>query len=611
MAGCGAGQGALMRTLVSMGVLLMTGMALSQRVPPHAAAPWWQKETAMNNDGRLMLDSKPWWPRALALQDGQRFTLGIDGDGRTDAIVARVGQDIVEAIDDTGRAANIWNQISTTYVVSYNGTGKVDRMVSYIDSDHRGKADEVELRYYTDGYLRYAWFAKSYGGDAARIFTLQRWQYAGNDKGSEFRGNSQIYINKYDPLTHGWQPLSECPFSFWDVDDDGRTDVTLRVSATPTGSQHGPDTDYANNYNYMWSKEATPLNKMAATNMRLSFNVDARPRMDPLDHPHSNFSFTMTGDQPYDYPGMRDFNDARRFPQTTVHMPWKAKWFPGLRYPSNSTGFTWDEARSNFRWEGQFWIYERDYMSNTGSPTQRWNMRREFTAKPQKGPRLYFSAADQRFHMRGAQQAWMEAGHVVDETKDLEFRWWSSRNDGYLDTVEVYRGDDVSPARVAHFDPHATSAALDVGTLSRDYNGKVLPSAIAADEAILRALHALVNDATASKYEQAASAADSLERKRYCLDIARELLYLRVRDLLQQREARNPYNSSPVDVKRFRDPAPGDTAHGYTLGDTLSFWDNVQLLHALDQAYAAGDFQAVTQMLGKVKRDGGVRHDAQ
>ena len=121
----------------------------------------------------------------------------------------------MEAIDDTGRAAQIWSKVSTTYVVSYKGLGPVDRMISYIDDDHTGRANEVELRYFRDGYLRYAWFGRSYGGDASRIFAMNHWQYAGNNMGSEFRGNAQIYINKYDPITRSWLPLSECPFSFW------------------------------------------------------------------------------------------------------------------------------------------------------------------------------------------------------------------------------------------------------------------------------------------------------------------------------------------------------------------------------------------------------------
>jgi hypothetical protein len=127
----------------------------------------------------------------------------------------------------------------------------------------------------------------------------------------------------------------------------------------------------------------------------------------------------------------------------------------------------------------------------------------------------------------------------------------------------------------------------------------------------LRALRSLVTDETARQYEQAASAADSMERRRYCLDIARELLYLRVRDLLLQQEKSSPYSSSPVNTKRFRDPGQGDVVNGYTLGDTLAFWDSVRFLHTMDQEYANGNFPLVQQMLAKVDASGKVPHDSE
>jgi hypothetical protein len=587
------------------GVLVLCGFLGTA----HAATqPWWQHETAMTASAKLSFVDKPWWPKAKALKEGERFTLDLNGDGRADTVVTRVDGDIIEAIDDTGHASDIWNKISTTYVVSYNGTGTVDRMVSYIDEGHTGHASEVEIRYFRDGYLRYAWFARSYGGDAAKIFALKRWQYAGNDHGSEFRGNSQIYLNKYDRAHNAWTPLSECPFSFWDIDNDGRTDVTLRVSSAPRGSLHGPDTDYANNYDYMWAENATPLNEAGALNMRLSFNIDAKPRLDPLDKPHSNFSFTLVGDQPYVYVGMRDFNPMRREPQTTIHMPWQMKWQAALDYPATATGFSWDEARSNFRWEGQFWIYERDYLSNTGSPTQRWNMRRELSASPSARRELYFSAADERFHLRGAQEAWMEVGHLVSDQKDLEFRWWDTDGDGYLDTVEVYRGNATVPSRVAHFAPHAAAAPLTPDALAASYN-KVLLQSIATDLAVIEPLKSIARDATAEKYEEAAKAADSMERKRYCLDVARELYYLRVRDRMLAQESASLYSSESVDAKRFRDPSAGDAAVGYTLGDSIKFWSAARVLRKLDDEYAAGDFKQFSSTLAQVHFD--PRRDAE
>jgi hypothetical protein len=574
---------------------------------PAAAGPlpWWQRETAMSAAGRLTMLDKPWWTQAKTLKEGERFTLDLNHDGRPDTIVTRLNGDIVEAIDDTAQAADIWNQVNTTFVVSYEGTGVVDRMVSYIDDDARGHATEVELRYFRNGYLRYAWFGRSYGGNAAKLFALKRWQYAGNDQGSEFRGNAQIYIDKYDAKTGTWAPLSECPFSFWDMDHDGRTDVTLRVSATPLEALARKDTDYANNYDYMWAPDAVPAQEIVASNMRLSFNIDARPRNDALEQPHSNFSFTMVGHQPYSYPEMVDFNPRRRPPQTTVHMPWALRWKPALEYPAEQTGFTWDETRTNLRWEGQFWIYERQYLSNTGSPTERWNMRREFSPDPSSRRDLYFSAADERYHLKGAREAWMEVGHMVNDIKDLELRWWDASGRGYLDTLEVYRGNSTEPIWVQHFDPRTQPAALDIDALAKQYNGTVLPESIAIDRQVIAALKGHVEDALAAQYAQAATGADSLERERYCLDIARLLYYLRLRERLMAEEASSPYASWPVDVQRFRDPAPESSsgnAKAYTLGDSERFWSLVRTLHRMDAEYANGDFVAFRATLAHLAR---------
>lgn len=561
---------------------------------------WWQRETQISPEGRLTLEQKSWWPRAVALKDGERFTVDLSGDGRPDMVVARVDGDIVEAIDDTNHAHEIWNKENTTYVVSYGGTGKVDRMVSYIGNGHGG-AREVELRYFRDGYLRYAWFAESEDGDAASIFALKRWQYAGNDHGSQFRGNAQIYINKYDLQNHVWQPLSECPFSFWDLDHDGRTDVTLRVSAAPLGSLHDPDTDYANNYDYIWAEKVTPLPEVGAVNMRLSFNLDARPRTESLDKPHSTFSFTMVGQQPYLYSRMRDFNARRRYPQTTIHLPWSSRWSAASSYPATVIGLTWDEARHIFRWEGEFWAYERRYISNTGSPNERWNMRREYAGTRSSQRALYYSEADRRYHLVGAQEAWLEVGHLVNDKKDLEFRWWDSDGDGRLDTIEIFRGDDTEPSRIAHLDPHARAASLDPKALAIEYSKSVIPAAIAEDIAVIKMLKSRTSDELAAKYEDAANASESQERRRFCLDIARELLFLKLRDEIRKAEARLPYPSKGVDRKRFRDPAKGSAAEGYTLGDSLQFWELVRSMHELDQYYANADFGKFGKTLQKLR----------
>ncbi len=72
----------------------------------------------------------------------------------------------------------------------------------------------------------------------------------------------------------------------------------LRVSAAPLASLTGPDTDYANNYRYMWAPEATPLAEVGNLNVRLSFNLDVEPRPEGVEKPHYTFGFTMVSKTP-------------------------------------------------------------------------------------------------------------------------------------------------------------------------------------------------------------------------------------------------------------------------------------------------------------------------
>src|SRR5512146_1221739 len=124
--------------LVCLCVMGVTSLLAS---PPKPQLPWYMRETAMTPDGRLTFLNKPWWPRAKALAEGQSFTLDLNHDGRPDTLIERKDGNIIEAIDDSGKAKDILNKVDTAYVVSYQGTGLVDRVVVYIDNNHDGKAD--------------------------------------------------------------------------------------------------------------------------------------------------------------------------------------------------------------------------------------------------------------------------------------------------------------------------------------------------------------------------------------------------------------------------------------------------------------------------------------
>jgi hypothetical protein len=579
-------------------VVLCGAATVAVAAPTTQRLPWYMQETAMSPNGRLTFLDKPWWPRAKALGEGQSFSLDLNQDGKPDTLVERHDGNIIEIIDDSGHASDIaTNKADAAYVVSLKGTGLVDRMIVYIDNDNDGKADEMELRHYRDGYLRYAWFGENYDKDGAQIFALKNWSYAGgSDFSSKFRGNVNFYLNKYDPEHQRWVPLSECPFVFWDLNHDGRGDIVLRVSAAPLASNTGKDSDYANNYNYMWAEKATPLSQTGNMNVRFSYNIDPEPRSEPLEQPHYTFGFNLVGAQPYSYPHMNYTNLRRRPPQTVVRIPSAGGVDVAMHYPAQQSGFTWDEGRTVFRWEGQFWIYERESMPNTGGPTMRWNMRREYSAKPSRDRQLYYSDVDKRYHLLGASEGWLEVGHLVTNERDLEFRYFDSDGDGYLDTTNVFAGTNPVPVRTSHVtDVRAHSVILTRAAMQADYNTRVLPSAIKQDKELIAVLKETAAVPLAAAYESAAAKAGSAERQRYCLDIARELYFLGARDAFYNRNAAGPY---PRLI-----PAKKGVPGGYTVADTLSYWKSAKLIDGFVESYGSGRLEETIQAAEELQKN--------
>lgn len=602
-AGQAGGTDLLTRSAAFVGRRYTNGTPGMRGTAPPTSLPWYMQETAMSRDGRLTFLKKSWWPRAKRLHEGESFTLDLNHDGRPDTLITRRDGNIIEAIDDSGHAAHIWNKSDTAYVVSYHGTGIVDRMVVYIDNNNDGKADEMAIRYYKDGYLRYAWFGENYDNDGAQIFHLTNWQYDGKQFQSKFRGNVMIYLNKYDPETQSWTPLSECPFAFWDPNHDGLGEIVFRASATPASSIKGKDLDYANNYSYAWQAQPLPLNEIAITNGRLSYNIDPEPRHEALDHPHYNFGFNMVGDEPYSFPHMLYTNPRRRPPQTVVRLDWHHALDVALSYPARETGFSWDEARGVHRWEGQFWIYERRLMPNTGGPTMRWNIRREYSARYTQRHQLYYSGVDKRYHLYGASESWLEVGHLVDNRKDLEIRAFDSNHDGFFDTWEVFEPGHIGPVRVSRvLDPEAHLVPLTRDFLSNDYNRRVLPEAIADDEQLIDEMKKFVASPLAAAYEKAGVNSQMAERRRYCLDVARELYFLDTRDALYRENSSEDYPSLPSEIgERPLNPLIRGPVNGhYTLGDTLAYWKRALQIQSFVNDYGAGRLAQARDVLEQI-----------
>ena len=93
------------------------------------------------------------------------------------------------------------------------------------------------------------------------------------------------------------------------------------------------------------------------------------------------------------------------------------------------------------------------------------------------------------------------------------------------------------------------------------------------------------------------------ERRRYCLDIARELYFLSVRDALWARHAAGPYPAGEM-TKKFRALDPGSLQDGYTMGDSLRYWNQARRIEQFTTAYANGRLDAAVEALKAAQLSG-------
>ncbi len=144
---------------------------------------------------------------------------------------------------------------------------------------------------------------------------------------------------------------------------------------------------------------------------------------------------------------------------------------------------------------------------------------------------------------------------------------------------------------------------LDRASMIEEYNGRILPRAIEANLNLIAALKELAVSPDAEAYEAEATKSEALERKRYCLDIARELYYLKVRAALYERNLAGPYPHSAPDRKKLRSLDPGSREGGYSMGDTLRFWKLARQIEALEDHYNQGRFGEALGVLEAIKKE--------
>ncbi|MBP8131447.1 MAG: hypothetical protein KA184_17850 [Candidatus Hydrogenedentes bacterium] len=567
--------------------------------------PWWMQETALTSTGGLRLDGKPWWDKAAALDVGESFivegerslvrreTFNDRGGRPQDAIVWVLDDDEDGSVGDGG------DRDSDCYVADYGRDGSADRMVDYMDDDGDNDPDEMDIRYFADGELRYCWFGMDLDDDSA-MWSLSGYEYGGPSFfESDPYGDSMIYMNKLDTDTGGWSPISECPFAFYDTDGDGQSEAVVRCSAVPLTYDTNVDPDYANDYAHFAAPWSPALAHMGIVNIRYGFDIDGGSSEDtPL---HYDFGFNLVGAAPYQYPGMNHFNSKRRPPQTTIVTPWESLRGICDAYAARETGLSWHEQtddtiaigygaheKDDYRWEGVFWTWERIFMENTGGPCQKWNVRREYSATPAAKRELYYSAVDRRIHLKHAQEGWIQVGHFAGLGDLGEVRMFDTDGNGYFDRWEYDFGDWRRVANVSH--ERAEDVPWDFETLTKRYTDSILPDADTANRRFLAAMAAQRGFQTDPKLTAAAGASPG-NFQRFAQDVLRELQYGDFYTYWSGVAAR-ALAGRPMDDLR-----PLDATARASQCTSQTAWELRRLLSRIDVLYGEGRLEEAAELI--------------
>ncbi|MCA9434920.1 MAG: hypothetical protein KC978_04000 [Candidatus Omnitrophica bacterium] len=587
--------------------LLLTLALFTPLLASAEQTAWWERETEMAPGGILRIDSKPWWDRAKNLKLGESMVLKDPGMMilKREKLERGDGEMLVWIIDDDGDMDPNHpegDEDSDCYVVDYGPDGEVDRMVDYIDEDGDQVPDEMEHRYYVDGELRRAWFGMDLDGDG-HMWHLIDYDYKGDFFLSDPYDDNMIYMNKYNPNANKWLPISECPFAFFDLNNDGASDRVARFSAAPISFSETDDPDYANSQKRYQGPYYKELENIGVMNIRYSFDID---NLASDEHPlHYEMGFNLIAAVPYQYEGMEHTQPLRRAPKTTICVPHSKVIEVAESYPADQTGFTWREFEDaamkigyherpeyDRRWEGVFWTWHRRIMQNTGGPVQDWNVRREFMDAPANKREVYYSPVDRRIHLKGATEGWIQVGHLFGEEKLGEIRMFDTNADGYFDRWEYIDQETGAPIRVASVrDAENIDFGNDWDKLAKFYNEEALPESIRLNEELISELEKhLGNEAAEVETEFAPLLAReemSPDERRYLLDLVREYFYYLFR-MKYYGQTKTELESLPGTDPRF---------DLQIMKDSTRSWDRAVLLGQIDAAYEVSDYSKVTELL--------------
>jgi len=566
--------------------------------------PWWMKATALTPDGRLPgLKSRKWWKKSLELKPGETLMLEEGGEAR-DRMAIRLesyeledGQRVevlVLVIDDDGNESlkSGGDYHDDCYLYDLNRDGQVDLMVDYADENRDGQADFLEIRYFERGYLTRAWIGYDFENIGEIISFKNPLELMSEIFTQNLNGKKLHFQNIYNQALRSWRPSGVCPVASFDLNDDGLTDLLVRVNL---GSEGG--------------------NPVIAS-LEISLDAD---RGNGQDAPfHYDLGLTLAGKHPFDFNEYRIFSPERRPPQEVFSVPYEkiSRLISDLEV--SEAGFSWREYRddnleANPKWkeqEGQGigWSGERRVLPSASTCFQKWNVRREIASVG--GPlELYYSEVDHRIHLFRAEEGWLPIGYLAGLPRVGEIRYFDTDGNGYFDRREIYLTSSTRPVMTLPLpEDRNRKLPFDLNLISEIYLKEAVAASKVRNEFLINSMKKIYPYDPSSGLKAALERATAAETS-YLLELLSLLYFINLRDhfltianqtlfqeLLQNREGLPVGDLNPrafKDPRRVSEPLPSDRA-----------WKLARLLTELEQAYGLAQVERFDKIIDRIKELG-------
>ena len=457
--------------------------------------------------------------RALFYRDGEKIIAAIDDDGNMD----------MDALEPDG--------INDCVAVDMNGDGRLDRTIDYSDTSGDGIADTMVQTYgdrNTWGSRPFMVLIRDFDTGPLRLWSLYNYGYSQGvcQWDCDFGGNGYFAMFRRNLSGSGWQGAFECPFCFYDTDDDGLAEETVRLTAYDTtlhSSRYGinADNDITEGHLYDYDMSVTCLGRVPIP-----------------DEAMATFRH-RSGEETGAYLSYEKTRETVR----------AADWDRAL--------LVWDENDHNVapraagmeRWEGVLNSRYRSFPQEGGPDCGTINKRYELDADYSGKMRLYYWPADGRLHLYGAEEGTLIADWDYDGCPDLVVEYTDRDGDGFFDHRSIDYSAKALPDRAIngpreyrlpdglHSVPaHDAILACDYAAVAPVW-AKALPRRIADGEALLQALMGFAErqglevgslpldfyrKATPDEFEYIERHRASREALRYYQDLTLEVLLARL-----------------------------------------------------------------------------------